>query len=213
MVFPDSVRVHQIVDYWFCCERSRLMACLGLEAPDSEDMDFGCQVHSWLLNRPKLKKEVELLKALEPFMPFTRTFEATQIVGHPDDLTVLGRNKVQIVEYKTVDKPHVKPWKSVLAEKQVQLYAWLLEPIVSGLGYSLAHIHKVVYLSRNGMFLKKVSVEHDPFCVERQVSGVFGFWKAGEPLVKPLRWKCIQCPSSFKAQCRVWQTGEGEKKL
>ena len=206
MVYPDSVRVHQIVDYWYCCERSRLMACLGLEAPQTLDMDCGSRVHEWLMGRPKTDKELKLYEALKPHEPFSRVFEGVQILAHPDDLTVLGKNKVQIIEYKTVDNPHVKPWKTVLAKYQTQLYAWVLQPILEGLGYQLAHVHKVVFLSRNGLFVRKVSAEHDPYCVERKVGEVFSFWKTGQPMIKPLKWKCLQCPSVFKAQCRLYQS-------
>ncbi|MEM2367019.1 MAG: hypothetical protein QXQ50_02150 [Candidatus Bathyarchaeia archaeon] len=210
MVFPDSVRVHQIADYWYCSERSRLMACLGLEAPQTEDMDFGNQVHEWLSHRPKSKQELKLYEALKPFEPFTRAYDGVKIIGHPDDLTVLGKGKVQIVEYKTIEKGNVKPWKSILAKRQVQLYAWLLEPILKELGYRLAHVHKAVYLSRNGLFIRKVSVETDNYCVERMIGEVFGFWKVGQPLVKPLKWKCQQCPRIFREKCRVSNGKEGE---
>jgi CRISPR/Cas system-associated exonuclease Cas4 (RecB family) len=205
MVFPESVRVHQIVDYWYCCERSRLLACLGLECPISERMDEGSEVHGWLEGRPKSSKELKLYEALKPREPFSRVFDGVQIYAHPDDLTVLGKNKVQIVEYKTVDKPDVKPWKTVLTKYQIQLYGWVLEPILKDLDYQLAHTHKVVFLSRNGLFLKKLSVECDNYCIERMVREVFGFWKTGSPLVAPMKWKCRECSPVFKAQCRIFK--------
>jgi CRISPR/Cas system-associated exonuclease Cas4 (RecB family) len=205
MVFPDSVRVHQIVDYWYCCERSRLMACEGLECPKSHRMDEGFEIHEWLENRPKTGEELKLYEALKPYEPFSRAYEGVQILAHPDDLAIVGKNKVQIVEYKTVDKSNVKPWKTVLAKYQTQLYGWVLQPILEGLGYQLAHTHKVVFLSRNGLFLKRFNVECDNYCVERMVREVFNFWKTGAPLIKPMKWKCQQCPSIFKSQCRFCQ--------
>jgi len=210
MVFPENVRIHQIVDYWYCCERSRLMACLGLETPQTLDMDCGSQVHEWLMERPKTGKELKLCEALKPHEPFSRVFEGVQILAHPDDLTVLGKNKVQIIEYKTVDKSNLKPWKSLLHKYQVQLYAWVLEPILKEIGYNIAHYHTVVYLKRNGLFIRKVSVEHDPFCTERLISQVFSFWEIGQPLIKPMKWKCQECSPVFKSHCRLEGGSHGQ---
>ncbi|MDI6715316.1 MAG: hypothetical protein QMD43_09920 [Thermodesulfovibrio sp.] len=204
MTFPVSVRVHQIVDYWYCCERSRLMVCEGVESPKSERMSEGSEVHEWLSKRPKTRKELELYEALEPFEPFSRVFDGVKILAHPDDLVVLNRNKVQIIEYKTVDKFNVKFWKSVLAKYQTQIYAWILEPILHGLGYQLAHYHAIVYLKRNGVFFRKLMVETDNYCIERMVKQIFGFWKTGEPLIFPLKWKCQECPKVFQSKCRVF---------
>ncbi|MDH7506543.1 MAG: hypothetical protein QHH15_01980 [Candidatus Thermoplasmatota archaeon] len=204
MTFPDCVRTHQIVNYWYCAERSRLMACERIEFPKTDRMDEGLEVHSWLELRPKSKKELGLYEKLKFFEPFCRVFDGVKVLAHPDDLTVLGRNKIQIVEYKTVDKSNVKPWKSVLAKYQTQIYAWVLEPILKELGYRLAHYHTVVYLKRNGVFLRKVTVEQDNYCVERMIKQVFGFWKTGQPLITPLKWKCQECPSVCKEKCRVY---------
>jgi len=204
MVFPENVRVHHIVDYWYCCERSRLMACLGLEAPESEVLKKGFKIHSWLEKRPKTKRELKLYGKLKPYQPFTRVLNGTKIIGHPDDLTLLGKNKVKIIEYKTVEKPNIKPWKSVLAKTQLKIYTWILEPILKEIGYQLAHFHSVIILKRNGVFLKKFTVEHDPYCTERMIKQVFKFWKTGEPLIHPLKWKCNMCHSTFKNQCRIF---------
>jgi CRISPR/Cas system-associated exonuclease Cas4 (RecB family) len=205
MTFPENVRTHQIVDYWYCCERSRLMACLGLEAPDSEVLEEGSKVHNWLEKRPKTKREMELYEKLKAYQPFTRVLNGTKIVGHPDDLTLLGKNKVQIIEYKTVSKPNVKPWKSALAKTQLRIYVWILEPTLEDLGYQIAYYHHVIVLKRNGIFFKKFTVESDNYCVERQIREVFRFWKNGKPLISPLKWKCNMCSSVFKSRCRIWK--------
>lgn len=198
------------MDYWFCSERSRLLVCEGLLVPETQRMGEGSTVHSWLEQRPKSRRELELYENLKPRIPFSRTFKGIRIVGHVDDISLLGKNKVQIIEYKTIDKTSVKPWKSLLHKYQVQIYVWVLEPILKELGYNIAHYHSVIYLTRNGVFLKKVSVEQDNFCTERMVKEIFGFWKSGQPLIKPLKWKCLQCPLVFKEQCRIFQ-GDPQK--
>jgi len=203
MSLPSIIRVHQIVDYYYCSERSRLNVLYGLENPVTGELECGSLVHQWLEQRPKTRGELVLLEALKPYYPYTRTFNGFQIIGHPDDLTLLKKTRVQVVEYKTVDSQSLKQWKTCLARFQTQIYAWILEPILTQIGYSLAHNHKVVYLSRSGVFLKKLGVEHDPHCVERKITEILGFWETGEPLIKPFKWKCRLCPEVFKERCRV----------
>ena len=204
MPFPKTVRVHELADYFYCCERSRLVACDGLCNPKTE----GLKIHEWLNDRPRTTRELKLSESLKPYEPFTRVFDGVQILAHPDDLTVL--DKVQIIEYKTVDKSNLKPWKSLLHKYQVQLYAWVLEPILKEIGYNIAHYHTVVYLKRNGLFIRKVSVEHDPFCTERLISQVFSFWEIGQPLIKPMKWKCQECSPVFKSHCRLEGGSHGQ---
>ncbi|MEM1514705.1 MAG: hypothetical protein QXT26_08935 [Thermoproteota archaeon] len=206
---PETVRCHQIVDYFYCAERSRLSILHGLEPPLNEDIELGSKVHDWLTQRPKSQKELKMLEALKPFESFVRAFEGVKIIGHPDDLTVLSKNRVQVIEYKTVDNTSIKPWKTVLAKFQAQIYAWILEPILAQVGYQIAHTHKVIYLSRTGVFAKKLGVEHDPLCVEHKIRGILEFWKTGEPLIPPKAWKCRLCPEIFRQKCRVWNWGSG----
>ncbi|MEM3692449.1 MAG: hypothetical protein QXI39_00290 [Candidatus Bathyarchaeia archaeon] len=197
-----KVRVHCFSDYFYCCERSRLEK-EGIECPENEVLKEGTRVHEWLSQRPRNEKEAGLWDALGPYLPISRTHGNYEIIGHPDDLAVLEGKKVQVLEYKTVESPQIAPWKRVLASFQVQLYAWILESVLPKIGYELAHAHKVVYLSRNGIFMKKATVEHDPYCTERKIDAIIQFWETGEPLIAPMKWKCKQCPETFREKCRL----------
>jgi CRISPR/Cas system-associated exonuclease Cas4 (RecB family) len=200
---PPSVRTHQIARYWFCAEQSRLLAVLGLKIPDSPILNQGTKVHDWTEERPKSNAEYALFCKLDKTL--SRNLDGIDIIAHPDDLFVLGKNTVQLVEYKTIDKMNVKMWKSSLAKYQLQIYCWVLEPILKQLGYRMAHHHYVVYLSRQGQFIKKVMVEQDNRCTEAMIRQVLAFWKTGQPLIPPMKWKCTMCSANFKQECRVYR--------
>ena len=202
MSLPSTIRTHQIARYWYCAEQSRLMILEKLEAPESERMNEGLLIHQWLETRPKSRKEMELFESLKT-VKLQRKFENIDVVAHPDDLDVLGRNAVQIIEYKTTDNTSIKPWKSSIAEYQLKIYCWVLEPLLKQLGYYLTHYHSLIFLSKHGVFLRKITVEKDNYCTERMLKEIFGFWKTGEPLIAPMKWKCKDCPRIFRDKCRV----------
>jgi len=200
---PKVVRTHQIARYWYCAEQSRLLACEGLKTPNSSVITQGTKVHGWLEQRPKSSAEYTLFSRLAELGTLRRKLDGIDVVAHPDDLLILGKNTVQIVEYKTIEKTNIRMWKSSLAKYQLRIYCWVLEPILKSLGYKMAHHHWIVYLTRQGMFVKKVMVEQDNACTETMIRRIFDFWRTGKPLIPPMKWKCKMCPGNFREKCRI----------
>ena len=199
----SSVRTHQIARYWYCAEQSRLMVVEGLKMPRTVVLDQGTKIHGWLEKRPKTPAEVSLHLRLKEMEPLTREIDGAQVIAHPDDVVLLGKNRVQLIEYKTIEKTNVRMWKSSLAKYQLRIYCWVLEPILWNLGLQLVHFNYVVYLTRQGVFLKRNLVEKDNYCTERMIRQVLDFWKTGEPLTAPMKWKCKMCPDVFRERCRL----------
>jgi CRISPR/Cas system-associated exonuclease Cas4 (RecB family) len=173
--------------------------------PSSHVLTAGTKVHCWLEQRPKSSAELSLFRRLAEQDPICRRIDGVDVIAHIDDLVILGRDKVQLVEYKTIEKTNVKMWKSSLAKYQLRIYCWVLEPLLKGWGYEMSHFHKVVYLTRQGQFVKSVVVEQDDSCTEAMVRRILNFWKTGEPLYPPMKWKCKDCPSNFQEKCRVFR--------
>ncbi len=171
--------------------------------PESAVLQQGTKVHNWTEQRPKSAGETVLFCKLEELGILSRRIDDVDVIAHPDDLFLLGKDTVQLVEYKTIDKTNVRMWKSSLAKHQLRIYCWVLEPILHRLGYKLAFHHYVIYLTRQGQFVKKVLVEKDSRCTEDMIRTVLDFWRTGEPVYPPMKWKCKDCPTNFRQRCRL----------
>jgi hypothetical protein len=167
----------------------------------------GSRVHKWLENRPKSKSEATLLKKLQEYAPFSRSFENVQIFGTPDDIQVVYFKKkrfVKLLEYKTVNHHKLDPYVTCQGVLQVKIYCWILGPILKKLGYNLALVHEVVlYNRKNATYVGKVKVYYNPTEVEKEIHDIFETYRGVAQQIAPNRWKCRVCDQDFKTKCTL----------
>jgi hypothetical protein len=69
------------------------------------------------------------------------------VLGRADGIR-LNNNEVTIIEFKTVWGSHIRPEVIAQATLQVQIYAWLMQPVLNRLGKTLSPVHLVEIINR-----------------------------------------------------------------
>ena len=204
---------------WAWCQEEAYWRVHGVVRPETVVDVAGQQTHA------KLREQLgplnqELFHQLRVFYPLVRRLAGVGIYGYVDgfDEGGLGRGEVSLIEYKSTsaDKPYA-PGLPV-AVLQLQLYAWLLEPYVVKLGYSMSHTHAIeIVRKESGALLERTPIVVDPGAVETELKERLVHLKSGEglqgaKLEQP--WKCEKCPAVFKSKCRFWnQSSSSEASL
>jgi len=149
-----------------------------------------------------------------------RRIEDIEVRGKFDDLRILlvykkGRLKekvVSVVEVKTTHKKFLYWHEREAAKFQLQIYLWLLEPILEELGYRLHTRHYVeIYSQKDGRLMKRIPVKEDKF-IEDRITDIVLSWEGLYPMKYPELRTCKHCPKGIREQCDRWRYYFGDKK-
>ena len=147
-----------------------------------------------------------------------------EIVAHPDDFTVVWRDEdvdpyedapdmrrlafTQIIENKATDKllddGEYPPWKLAQARFQVELYGWVLRPILKEIGELMDKRMWVKVWRFNGEPLKFYPIDYpgDDY-MNAQINTILRVWAGIEDPIIPQEWKCRVCNPAFKSVCPI----------
>ena len=134
----------------------------------------------------------------------SRKFDFYEIRGIPDDYVIFTHKNdkyVSIIELKTTHKH-----KLILAELksfifQLQLYIWILEPLVHTMGYHLSNNHTLEIRSQqDNHLIKEVTVSPYPN-MQKRLGHIFDCFRGTEKMTVPPRWVCRTCPKPVKEAC------------
>jgi len=135
---------------------------------------------------------------------YSRNYTFHQIRGIPDDyeiFTYKNDKYVSIIELKTTHKH-----KLILAEIksfifQLQLYIWILEPLLESMGYKLSEHHILeIHSQTTGKILKRYDVEPEPN-MEEKLRYIFDCFRGQQKMRVPPRWVCKVCSKPVKEAC------------
>jgi len=126
------------------------------------------------------------------------------VVGIPDDYRVLkidSGQSVSIIEVKTTSKSRLWSNEQAVAKFQLQLYVWLMEPILTDLGYEL-YCHHWVEMFHQGdwRLLGRIMVVADPE-IEKKILCADEMFKGLRSMKVPEEWICKKCPGNVKRSC------------
>jgi hypothetical protein len=199
----------------WCAEQSRHL-CLGLIPEEIVDVaEIGTIGHKIL--EESLGKRFpweneffdELAKYQDKELGFVRDFEAAKIyvnlTGHQDDLQITIDRNVSVVEHKFVQNPNlwfINRYKFCMAELQVQIYAWILEPIVIELGGQINRYHAVCFWDMNNFqLIKTFEVLYHPAQTLENITRCVKAYENTSLIIPPKEWKCKNCPTKHKELC------------
>lgn len=168
---------------------------------------------------------------MDPQLGFVRDFRGTKITVHPDDLQVTPARRVSVIEYKTTavyvakDKTweqaalelfdFVTRWKFPMARLQTQVYAWVLDPILADLGYTIDYKHCVIYYDSQTFRLLgyPLIADYNPIIVESNLARIFDFIADPSKCIAPALFKCRRCAKVKREKCPHWLKLQQEQKL
>ena len=224
--FPERIRASTIASYFYCGWKSYATAMLGMKMPEKEWMQLGTVLHDQLFDMlgKRFPWEETFIEAVDKYrkddLGFVRRVGSTDVfadvTGHPDDFEVLPGGMVSIIEYKTTRMPLylAKRFIVPVAEFQSQIYAYILEPTLESLGYSMSDKHAVlIYSSQSlaesfAMPNPKVPppifhriVNYSREFTEQKILEVFGYYRDPSKIQRCASWKCKYCSKPFKDMC------------
>jgi len=127
--------------------------------------------------------------------------DAGFVSGHMDELKVNEDRTIHLIEYKTKKSGYVNYYALAPATFQIQIYAWLLEPIVALLGYRITRA-RLVFLTQKEKPIGTKDVSLDYELIEREIRDVIRqFRKEPKDMIPPARYKCRMCPQIYKTRC------------
>jgi len=205
--------VSNLSHYYICPSRARIEGLNKVKNTKSTHaMKKGIQFHfEYQLPYKSLDRRILLYQLKYPRI-YERTIEDILVRGIFDDLRILihycegrlSRKTVQIIELKTTSKDRLYTNETEAAIFQLQLYIWLLKPILEDLSYQLHDYHLLeVYSQKDGSLIKRIPVtEHDN--IEEVILHIVNTWKGLEALAYPEEYMCKRCPRSIKEACPKW---------
>lgn len=211
-------RVCDVARFPQCPERSKLQALRRVDkVKGSNPLLKGKEMHFYY-SVPYKSFDRRLLryKLTQLGRSFTRDIDKHVIAGRPDDYRVLfcypsGSKVVSIIEVKTTSVKRLWATEVAVAIFQLQLYIWLMEPILTQLGYTLHYRHYVeVYSQKTGKLLRRVVVYKDPN-IEQVLHDIFRAWLGMKRMTLPKLYVCKKCPRQVKRECFYWQTYQKHK--
>jgi len=167
----------------------------------------GTQMHQSYSSWAKSFDRLVVRSQLQQFLvnnAFQRQIDNIVIRGMYDDLRVLynPRTKektVSIIEVKTTSR---KMWlaEEESAKFQLRLYLWLLEPLLTILGWKLHSRHYVeIYSQKDNHLIKRIMVAR--VSPEEEIRYIFRSWQGLEKMTVPSQYLCKHCPREIKKKC------------
>jgi len=152
----------------------------------------------------------ELGKYQDPQFGLVRDVADTKIycnlTGHTDDIQITIDRSVSVVENKFVmntNLSYIQRWKLCMAAFQIQIYAWILDPIVKEMGGIMNRFHVVSYWNLNTFaHVHDFRVEYKPVQVEENILRCIRAYENPELIIRPTPWKCRYCSQPYRELCQ-----------
>lgn len=210
-------RVSDIAQFFNCPLRSKLQAFDRITKPpqDRKPMEVGKEMHVDY-SRPYKDWDRRLLryKLSRIGKYYEREIDKNIIRGRPDDYRVLrvgtqSAKVVSIIEVKTTSKKNLFPNEKNVAIAQLELYCWLMEPILKKLGYQLHSRHYVeIYRQKDWRLIERIVVfiKGSPSITEEMIRKIFRAYQGKERArFPPPDYVCHNCPKNVKKECWYWR--------
>jgi len=212
--------------YWYCGEKARL-ASTGVRTTMTEFLAFGETGHEAIqqIEDYLYPWELEFHEKLKTYIQgeygftrkiFTAQNEEILVTGHPDCIRISPDKTVFVVERKVLTKADKKPNEYLIkrffrsmAAVQVQVYDFILAPIIQSLNAKMSNTHAVIFYDHNlnPQFCYLIYRDED---IEKQLLQIFENFKKPETIKPPKSWKCRKCEQQFKKECRFARFGYGK---
>lgn len=159
--------------------------------------------------RERVRRNLELYKIKGAFQKIIVLPDITIVIrGDYDDLRIIRmivekniKRLVSFIEVKTTRKKYMWNLEVRAAIRQLQLYLWLLEELVTKIGYSLWKRHYLEIFSQNtGRLLRRIPVQADPDIEKWIIDAVYQFMGLRPMRLAPYKY-CIKCPQIVKQDC------------
>jgi hypothetical protein len=152
-------------------------------------------------------------KLFEKYGPtLIRRFDNIEVRGRFDNVRVLLNYKegkmsekvVSIIEEKSTSRKYLT-WDSLAAAKfQLQLYIWIMTPLIEELGFKIHSRHYVeVYRQDDDRLISRIMVKADPM-IQMKIDNVICAWQGLEKMRYPELKTCKSCPKNIRAKCNRW---------
>ena len=213
---PKCYRASCLAKWYYCAEQSRLLA-LGLIPEEIvEPAEIGTIGHK-ILEETMGKRFSwenqffdELAKYQDKQLGFVKDIADTKIycnlTGHFDDLQITIDRNVSVVENKFVMNTnlyHIQRWKLCMAKFQIQIYAWILDPIVKEMGGIINRFHVASFWDLNTFaHVHDFKVEYEPVQVEEDILRCIRAYEDPKLIIRPTSWKCKYCSEDYKKWCQ-----------
>jgi len=211
-------------NYW--CQLQAYYTASGVEfrRPKGKKhaINIGSRIHKAIDDSRKPSKwEKEFLAKLQPFIQETadegvelgRKIDDDFLIehsadddvgwlsGHPDELKVNEDHTIHLIEYKTKRSANVNYYSLAPAEFQIKIYSWIMEPILSLLGYRITKA-QLVFLDQKEQPIGTKEVVLNYELIEKEIRDVLMQWrKEPKDMIPPARWKCRICPKIYRTRC------------
>jgi len=130
-------------------------------------------------------------------------FTFYQIRGIPDDFEVfsqLNSKYVSIIELKTTHKRKLTAAETRSSIFQLQLYIWILEPLLEPLGYKIAEEHTLEIRSQQDKHLIQKITVCPTLNMQEKLTFIFDCFRGLEKMSCPPIWVCQTCPKPIKEE-------------
>ena len=213
---PKRYRASCLAKWFWCAEQSRLLALGVIPEEIVEPAEIGTIGHKIL--EETIGKRFswentffdELGKYQDPQFGLVRDVADTKIycnlTGHTDDIQITIDRSVSVVENKFVmntNLSYIQRWKLCMAAFQIQIYAWILDPIVKEMGGIMNRFHVVSYWNLNTFaHVHDFRVEYKPVQVEENILRCIRAYENPELIIRPTPWKCRYCSQPYRELCQ-----------
>jgi hypothetical protein len=146
------------------------------------------------------------IEPLKVYYAFQRSLNNNVIRGLPDDWRVLLNPRTQekfvsIIEIKTTNFDRLWSAEENAAVFQLQLYIWLMKPLLENLGYQLWKRHYLEeYSQKTGRLIKRVAVEENPG-MDEFLRYIFNCFIGLDKMSPPQFYVCRRCPKNIREEC------------
>jgi len=199
------------------CDETVRLRVLGLIPEDqkfrgNEATDVGTIMHQVLeesMGR-RFPWEKAFMEQLKPFqdaeLGFVRELDETKIyynlTGHQDDIQITPARNVSLVEHKSTRNPNywfINRFLFPMAQFQIQIYAWIMEPLIKQIGGLMNRVHSVIFWdSQTFEHRFTFNAIYHPTDVESRLARVIDVIEGRKPPIHPKAWKCKNCKPRFK---------------
>lgn len=216
---PFFVPVSKLCKFDFCNKASKILIFGDPKYSDSTNkkyMEVGTKFHTRYSTPYKdFERRVFRYRLKARYGDvLARAFTFYSIRGIPDDYVVKVTEKgrfVSVVELKTTHKHNI-----ILAEAksfifQLQLYIWILEPLLDSMGYKLSDHHILeIWSQQTEKLMKRYDVEPEPN-MEEKLGYVFDCFRGLERMGVPPMWVCKRCSKPVKNECDWYKMRRNRK--
>lgn len=204
-------RISDLAQFANCQFRSKLQATKQVAKPrNSNPMSVGREMHfQYSLPYKDFDRRLLRYKLSTIGKSFKRKLDGHIITGRPDDYRILLHHEkkkvVSIIEVKTTSKRNLWINERYAGIFQVQLYAWLMEPILEELGYEIHCRHYLeIYSQKDKHLIERMAIHCNPK-MEDVLRQIFKAYNGQARIKFPPQWVCRNCPRQVKESCWRWE--------